>query len=391
MLSKIKDIVFSTKNVPVRIKNQTKLLPLKGSLVEMKVLDKIGNNHKLLINGSVFQAKLPVNFEIGEELFGKVQHHQPLTLVIDDLLSAKQLTPQMLSTLIAKMDLKNISQTKDIISKLLGAKKPLAKSKIKRLLEFIELNDLKNNDLLYGLIIQMIWSSGNDNYNEMRENYNSLFDQTYEELVQAIFESVKAINSTSQNNLLTETVNKYLVFDFEKFAGNPNFTIPEKKILHELILFLENHIRTTSLINPGELENLLKLLVKYTLQISVYNYYGLFPDFVILKNKNAYQAVTYRFEKKAAQDGTLSFQIFYSPEETKEFAFRGIYTVHKIYGELIIEKANLQKYTRLTKDLNDKIEKELDIQSTIYPALRSTTERKSGMIFGETKSVNYKI
>ena len=137
MINQITNTIFTNAAALNMLQqNSSQNLPDLNSLVLLQVLDKIGNNYKILINGILFQSKLPLSLKVGEETIAKVISQNPFSLKLNDLLKAKYLTSENISLLLSLLGIEQNEKSISFVKELLSHKQSLRKSKIKKALEF---------------------------------------------------------------------------------------------------------------------------------------------------------------------------------------------------------------------------------------------------------------
>jgi len=83
MIKKFSNTVFVNTFDDESNKVFPQLYPSKNSIVNVQVLDKIGPVFKILVNGSLFQSKLPIELGINDEFLAKVISENPFILALN--------------------------------------------------------------------------------------------------------------------------------------------------------------------------------------------------------------------------------------------------------------------------------------------------------------------
>ncbi|HEX2960672.1 MAG TPA: hypothetical protein VHO43_02715, partial [Ignavibacteriales bacterium] len=195
-----------------------KLLPAENSLVEVSVLDKSNGNYKLLIEGSVFQSKLPVSLNTGEALLAKVISVNPFTLSLDKIFTAKMLTEGNLALVLSKLGIAETEASSKVLKAFLKEEKPLVKSKLKKVIEMLEHEDVKLSEEMLSLFIQMIhMDEGRGSFSN--KSFVKVFQYPLETLSGEILDSVKRLNKMGIPEEVLLGINKALVLDGESFSA----------------------------------------------------------------------------------------------------------------------------------------------------------------------------
>jgi len=323
--------------------NTSRNLPEINSLVLIKVLDKIGNNFKILINGILFQSRLPLNLTTGDETLARVLSQSPFSLTINDLLKTQNRTPENISLLLSLLGFEPDDKSINFVKGLLSAKQPLKQLKMKKVFEFFERKNITNDDLLNELFVR-IYSSDDEYLDYVAENENTIFKYSLLEIMNNIFKSVKNLNSEYSKQPITLYVNNYLVRNSLIASDNPYFeSFTEEKFL-ELISYLDYELNSESYSNSLKqiLNDLKKDLLYLIIQTSVYNYFGLYPSFLILKRTDDFILIHYNsFKERTIKNyDVFKFGLKVPTHYLDDVILKGFLSKELLYTNLYLRKNN---------------------------------------------------
>ncbi|MBI9073179.1 MAG: hypothetical protein JEY94_16370 [Melioribacteraceae bacterium] len=380
------NVFFSSENVRVKSQGKIELRPQTNSIVLLNILDKSLKNFRLLINGSVFQAELPIKAETGDVVLAKVLSQKPLVLELANLLNPKLLTNTVYNDILSKLSINASATAKEVVKELISEKKPLVKGKMERIINYIDSNKLNHDDLQINFLINFFWHSS-DNSEEMLERLNDIFDITFTRLASKIYEYTILANRLYPTNSFTQKLNNVFVFDYKKFeidkddlpVKNKSEAIPELFALLEL---------TDSLL-PHEKKELKQLLLKYILQKSIYQYYNFHPEFTILKLPKEFHLTLFKTEIKHSYGGEVIIALLLNLMTPKygSIIFKGNYSMFRLNGEILSDINSIGQIDKIIKKMNEEISEELDIDSKIFTSLLK--ENIAVEDIGKTGNINF--
>lgn len=283
-----------------------KLLPAENSLVEVSVLDKSNGNYKLLIEGNVFQSKLPVSVNVGEALLAKVISVNPFTLSLDKIFQAKMLTAGNLAIILSKLGIAETEVSTKVLKAFLKEEKPLVKSKLKKVIEMLEHEDVKLQEEMLSLLIQVIhMDEGRGSFS--KKSFAKVFQYPLETLSGEILASVKRLNKTGIPEEVLLGINKALVLDGESFSA---LEVKEKsqgkalEILDELIGAgnLSEKVKQ-------EISGLREVLIRFNMLRACYMKTGVYPGFILIKRGDELEMAEYMLESEPDGKGQKSYRI----------------------------------------------------------------------------------
>lgn len=300
-------------------------LPDLNALVDVKILEKVFGNYKVLINGSLFQTKLPLQLNNGETILAKVVSHKPFTLEISNP-AGKNLSFENINQIIQKLDLENTTLIKDVIKTLAEAKKPLVKSKIENYTDLISFYDNRKDEILFNFFMHIIWNEQADITESLKQYKESIFDISFEELVNRIVNRLNDSGQIVRENLLCDK------FFMKLFENNRKLFFAEDKINEAAEILFQNVQR--DILYKTEWNSLQYLLLKFVLQMSLYKNFGFLPDFRLFSNNTEiYCLIFYYFRQPELPEVyQVYFKIF--GEKTGELNFAG-YFEHTNFSAII--------------------------------------------------------
>jgi hypothetical protein len=301
-------------------------LPKVNSLVLIKILDKQGSNYKLLINGSVFKSSLPINIIKGDEVLARVISHQPFRLTLNNLNTTTQ-------NLLSVLNFSDKKEVREFLKEISEKNTPLEKKKLKNFVDFIEKKESGIDHLQLALLAQVyvVVPEYLGNFTEESEN---IFKYKFEEVVQNIFLSLRKLYNRN------ETISR-IIDPLINVANNGSI---QNSLTHYdsrdiQIITLINSVSKINIINfsylKAEFENLCFWLVIYLFQKSVYNYFRIYPDFLVISNDDE----LYLFNIYSHKNDRGDFDIRISSNSNNETnTIKGILLTTKIIIELYLNK-----------------------------------------------------
>lgn len=267
-------------------------LPAVGSLPSVSVLDKSGDIYRLLINGSVFQAALPIDVKTGELMLARVISQVPFVLALTGLTGRGALTPQVLDMLLNRLSIRNTPGSKKMLQILLEEDRPVVRSKMEKLLEMMERHDLQFSDAALGFLASFITSDRADE-RYLEGGAAGIFQFLPGDLSISIFERVQELTAKNYRDPLEEQV-------IENLCLNPNMESIEYVLalkenftrILRTILLLKSNISDRN----DPLFILRELLIKYSVLRSHYYTTGRCPEFIIIRNEDGLSLCRYELE-----------------------------------------------------------------------------------------------
>lgn len=388
MLSGVNQITsLVNNNITLKLTGNVAALPKVNSIVFLEVIEKKGDNFRILINGKVFQSKLPFKVGEGEQLFAKVLSKEPFTLVINDFGKQTMANQAFISTVIANFDLKDNDFNKSLIDKIVSSKKVLSKSKLKRIVEYFEATGQKVDDLQLSLLVQIFWSFEKEQETLKNEELSKFLKTSFDDLAANIKFLLIELNDLYPDELITTELNSIFLY---RIPFSENRIIDRDKKVYELMELINSNQYSNSLINPDKLSELKQALLLYIIQKSLYNYYNFFPDFLITKINYNYDIVIYFIQPRSNKLGILSFETNYSIKSgSNKIGFEGVLSHDSIKFNVYTESSQITKLSYKLKNWDAKLVN--DLQVKVYTSIKdSRLKVKDGTIIGVTKGINRK-
>ncbi len=342
MINRISNIVQSAELGKVKLQavRIPKTLPQVGSFVKIEVLENLKGNYKILVNGNLFQSRLPVAAKAGDVLFAQVISGNPFTLSLDSFTAAKPGEAGIAAAVLAKFGLGKTAVAEKFVSHLLKSKKPLVKEKLKEALEFIEGSDLNSDKLQLAFIAAYFWDDNGETYSQKRSVYRRVFDLSFDELCEAIFKKTVRLSAENLETEFYETLKSKLIFEHEKFEleKNANALFGKVKSAIELADYFETYSRKPFVTESvrRELESFKEILIKYVLQKSLLNKYGLYADFAITLAAEGLHLWRFEFSRITNAKGEAVYKLESAVVTRSDETWRSkiFVTEKKVQGEI---------------------------------------------------------
>lgn len=284
MLQSVKNLsAISADKIILTSSAAKTIIPEINSIVGLQILEKISGGYKVLIDGKLFQANLPFNFQVNELIIARVINKNPFTLQVNNLLTSDLSRAFLANDIISRFNLKNTSDIQKIVNQIIDSNKPLEKSRMEALVRYLDIFDFQYNDLLFALMIQIAWNNYNDLYKEIASWKKSFFNINLEELLTDLAKKILFIRENPKiypgHFILVEN----LITDCRNATINYN---SNREILYRL------------LINCGKYDDNFNqefktLILKFFIQIAIYNYFGIFPEFGFINKGDNLHIVLY--------------------------------------------------------------------------------------------------
>lgn len=367
-------------------------LPAVNSTALLNILEKFNNNYKVLINGKVFQTQLPVNAEKGDEILAKVLQQYPFTLALDKFDNLLNAESGALILLLDKLQLSKTALSEKILRYVIANKKSLTKSKLEKLINYVEKAGIDFDESQIVLLINLIWDNSNEGFKDVANSYHKIFDMSFEKLSSEIFESLLRLNRLNLPQEIYLKINEAMIFDYENEAHQFNLVSVGDKSDEFLSLArtIEAEIEKNILIESSiqELEVIQSLMIKYILQKSIYNKYNIYPEFVVVKFRSRLELINYKFEKSTvSKDDT--YRIFINPDQGRfeNTAIQAMMNSSKLFGVVNTTMTNFSRIEDYMCKLNTRIFEEINIDSYLTVTVDETKEMMFDSL-SRSKSLN---
>ncbi len=290
LLNVVKEV---TTAVPVEQK-----LPAENTIVAVKVLERVNDNFRLLVDGSVFQAKLPIPMGDQETFLAKVVGRSPLTLQVDGMFMGKTLTQNILMGMLQKMGLKDSELNQNLMETLLRRKKPVIKSKFEALQNLL-ISEKRPDEIQTALLVGLYLAPQNEIAGFQKEA-KRLFEESIDTIIEKIFHLITIIDESSgKSHFLKDAVE-------QTFLSGLFVSInPSRKII-DVVMYLSDqckqHRLTAGRDEISMARELYTLLTEYLLHKSVYHRFGVFIDFTVDRIGEEIILSTFQHTKEHSED-----------------------------------------------------------------------------------------
>lgn len=353
-------------------------LPPENSIVDFKILDKIGDTYKILVKGFLFQAKFPMELLAGDQLMGKVVNHKPFTLMLDNLAASGNIPQAFLSDILSRFDLKDSGLAKKLLEAVVKSGKSLVKSRLEKLIELASGYSVVNDELLVNLMINVLWSDEN-NLSLFKENgFGKVFDLSFDELVKRIAAHFGRIINSESDSVLSELISKNLVVDIFEHNAKINHTLFRNRddVILEILDYLAYNGNQG--FNRQQNNELRQILSKYLLQKSVYHRFNLARDFILFRDQTEISHII--FSAEIPQNSNVPVIKISVPFNTinREGGFILNITDQKITGNIFIPEKQLSRYIAQIVDFNEEFAKISDTPSNIILSPQNFNNDRTG-------------
>lgn len=284
---------------PADAGSSVKALPVKNSIVAITVLDKSGSSVKLLVEGSVFLAKLPVSLQTGESLLARVMNLQPFTLSLDSLLQLKNINEGAIAALLGKLQLPESAVSSKVLKAFLASGRPVPKSKLQKLIDLIENEGLQLDDRQMAFLVHVVSTGGEAAYQSLNESSIHIFTNSASSLQEKILSTVEDLHKSSLSGEDIESIESLLTYDISEgsFPGAKELKEAELNTARCIDLIEEMKKRVYSSGSLSLLTELQTGLTEYVIFKSYSASAGIIPGFMILKSEEGMELLSYRFDK----------------------------------------------------------------------------------------------
>lgn len=370
MLQNVSHTILQQLNtIQVQSGKTVKNLPIENSLVAVKITGKEGNFFKLLINGTTFRAQLPLNLNVGDTFIAKVTSQVPLTLAGNNILhpgSSSNYLPAMLSLL-------GIQETKtalDFARILVDSRKPFVKSKFDRIMKYFHDMNIEPDEFQIYLFMQ-VYIQNDEFIDYFLKQHAKKIQLSLRELMDSIFETVLAFIYTDIDGEVLDDLREYLILDYRD-----DRIIPGEKQLQDRDRQLLNFVKKINIYADStdfdvgikdKCALLANFLIQFLMQKSVYNRFGVYPDFlIIIKNTsqnlillNSYKT-TDSINEQVYSLGTKFEQI-----GVGEIAVKGMFFRDRVFADIFIEKIPDEKIAKKVSEVNKLLNEVLRLTSFV--------------------------
>ncbi|NOX18812.1 MAG: hypothetical protein GXO87_11095 [Chlorobi bacterium] len=372
MINKISNTVL-VKAISVKLTGfgKPKAVPPINSLVNVEVIEKLKSGYKILVNGSLFQSKLPGKMNIGDIILAKVISHAPFTITVDSFTASAGIDNELLSVMLSRLEIKETALSKQVLKNVLKGKKLIHKERIKRLVEYLSDSDMKIDDLLIGLLINLLWSEDDSEAEKTLKEIKPVIDMPFEDLCNLILKEIEDMRKYSSYPAV-QKINDEFVFNSSFGKSKTALHSVHDKTKAFIRLVNDPSWRDAELELSDKLNSLKKLMIKYTLQKSLYARFGIYPEFVIVKTEEEFALVILNYSRRSDEKGEVLYGTYSAMHKSGlgDFAASYFSGVDRVSGEIEVDRSNLRLAQSKIEKLNNKIEMSLGVISSIKITLK---------------------
>lgn len=301
--------------------NKPATLPRQGSVVLVQVLERAGANSRLLIDGSVFQAQLPMNLTKGEEFLARVVKQQPFTLQTD--LAFVHHGPA--ASLLKKLGITG-KWAEEVLQEFVSRKKPIIKSRIEWIIDKLDNSnhpDPLQMQLAIGLSMIPI-----ENLEEKAASIRTAMKRSLQQIITEIFQfTAECMSGTGASPIVKETLEAVLIEPFEGEATH------DYRII-DLAFRLDSLKK--EVVGPGysNIAPFITNLAEYIIQKALYNFFSVFPSFSIIRGEKGLELQI--FNHYLLENGNFSINCdIFSGNPEPEIRVRGAYNHPSVHLQCI--------------------------------------------------------
>lgn len=354
-------LIFKTLSTEAK---SVKVLPGLDSLVDIEVLNFTKDVAKILLNGRVFQASLPIRVNSGEKFLAKVIGHNPLTLSLSNLINTKLSELNIINLVAERFGINITANFQKLVKAFIINNKPLVKTKLESFLNHIENSGENFTEEQFNEIVKIISDEDLKNDNLpilLKEHLKYLPEQISSEIYQLIKKLFSSgispeLKSILQNEFFIkadDTINNFI----------SNLATKNSPKIIKLMLFLKDEFDKTQ--NPDciRLNRLLEdyLIKRYFLLKSNVNQnikilQGSASDYLLEYSVQPYpkdeRIKPYRFELKLDE-----------PENNRENKIRGLFNEVNLFLDFILHSSLSDKANNNLNMLENDLKKSLKINT----------------------------
>ncbi|MFH1194306.1 MAG: hypothetical protein V1720_01260 [bacterium] len=380
----------STGNIRPITGTQIKPVPPTGTIVNVNVLDKVGAEYKILVDGSLFRSKLPFAANGGDDFLAKIIKADPFTLSVDNFTSAVNLKDSNLGAILSLLNLEDTAKVRLLLKKVISEGKPLLKSKVKTLVDFYQNFGLEADDYQVAVVINLIWMNELDNRQRQFKEIQNIFSLSFEELCFAIYESIVKLNTMNLHEGFYTWINKLMCTDLSS-AETGSHLLPLKDKSHAILSFLTylNVMLDDSPLSANhkkELKKLKELLVQYILQKGLFTLSNLYPEFTIIKTDKKLELCLFGYQRINSGSTCSNFKLTAEVvNDNKKSALNVIYANEQIFGELAYSNSNVEDYANNLTMFTNNVQRGLELKLNINVSTTVDSNKK------QLKKINNRI
>ena len=363
----VNNVIVKSSNVTLTGGVKPKSVPAINSLVVVSIAGKAGKVYRILVNGSLFQSQLPFLAESGEKFLAKVIKHKPFSIALDNLTAEEEMGPNVISVMLSKIGIEENEISRKILKEAIKNKKPLVKSKLKKVIDYLVSQNGNYDEIQIGLLLNIIWSLGEEISRDFISSFELIFDLSFEELSQAILTSLEKLNLLEAENEIVKKLNKILIYQVgtKNFHSNIFAVTDKSKKFVEISKMIDDCDIYGQL--KAELNIMQTLMLKYILQKSIFNMFMTFPEFIIVNSGRILETIIVRYDKLKSTNGELLYKISsdFHATDLGDFNFLSYLSNMKLNGDLAMDYKNLKRAESRIEAFNFELSNLLKVDSTI--------------------------
>ncbi len=371
MIGRIENINSSIGEVKIVASRVRKNLPQVNSLVKIEVLEKLKGNYKILVDGELFQSKLPIKAKAGDVMMAQLVNLNPVTLKLDSFSGVQLAAAGTVGLILKELGITKTELSEKLIAELLKRHKHLSKEKIERFLDFTGNSLTSLDELQLQVLIALIWDDSDTySFTEKRNVFSRIFDISFWDLTDRIFAEIVSLNSSNLPEEILKFIDEKMIFDYGEFES--------KKVLSGISAKVRNYIELTDFVeakaaddlfgvSSGEsLTRLSELLVKYVLQKAMLNKYKIYLDFIIARNENGFRLWKFSYNKIINKIGEVVYKIETIAEDKNSSVDFELYLINdKVRGKIGTTEIMEKHQTKFESDLKTALRKQVVNEANI--------------------------
>jgi len=360
MTDSLLNIINITDLPRTRKSNTSAKTPLKNTLVTVTILEKLSQGVKVLIDGKLFIAIINENVAIQEELIAWVADSEKFELTLNLSTQFKKNSSDILLEIILKLGLSNNINTNTMLTKIIEERKPVIKSKVNLLIEFISQNQMKFSDSQLSLLINILWGEKENSIKLAEELFGNITKEPFEDICKQLFEVTSEIIFVKIPSFILQQINRTI---FDSQTDNIEALYNKKEIIIKSVISLNNYITNESMMeNRNILEKYIEYGTKYILQKTILQKYDYYPEFVIAKNENELILIILEIKKYFLNSGEAFYNIVFK-QNAIPLELKGIVRNKFLSGNILMDDEKLD--VELLRDFQQELKQKWDMNSHI--------------------------
>lgn len=365
---------------------------VKNSIVEISVLEKVGDTYKILINGRVFQAHMPIDVKEGDKILAKVISQNPVALDLSSLTNLKALDDVQATNLLAKLKI-NISESGlKALKSITISGKPLLKRKIEALIEFLENSEGGFDENKIDFLVALIYSS-TEGENYLNKKFANNFRQSINILFAHSFEIIKRIIQKNTRKELIEKLENTFIMDISEEVIDVKYFSDRKRKTIDVLKYLLREINRRNLdsVEIKDIRDLKDNIEKFLYQKQYYEKLGVVPDFIILYKKGKYELLEYQIEvNRKFNEETYAIKLKMNPEKLGLLQINGALTEKNVILKFFAKNETNKIISIEKNELVETLEKKLGLNSTLSFIDETTPISFGDKMYEKVKNIDVK-